>query len=135
MKYFCFEIQQSWSTYDFHTRVDQSKYSQFEQMMVTKLTQMLKEAGFDDRFGILVNQVPQEIFDVQSSGDGSKTYVMDVDPRLWSFECQIQGVLLFSKLQSGLWPNCTSVANKCLRVAQDLWDGKNITHYVTKVRP
>ena len=66
--------------------------------MVTKLTQFLKDTGMDDRFGILINQVPQEIFDVHKAGNSQYTFVMDIDPRLWSFECQIQGVLLFSKL-------------------------------------
>ena len=37
-------------------------------------------------------------------------------PRMGAFEVSFNGVLLFSKMLSKVWPNPTSVANKCSRV-------------------
>lgn len=43
-------------------------------------------------------------------------------PRLGAFEVSFNGVLLFSKMLSKVWPNATAIGNKCVRVA-DAYNG------------
>ena len=53
-------------------------------------------------------------------------------PRLGSFEVSINGVLLFSKLNSKMWPNVISMTQKCQQVCEDLKNGIDITRYAAQ---
>lgn len=51
----------------------------------------------------------------------------DIVPRLWSFELSFGGVLIFSKLLSKMWPNYTSVADRCAAIAVAADNNEDIT--------
>ena len=53
-------------------------------------------------------------------------------PRLGAFEISINGVLLFSKLQSGAWPHNKVFAAKAQAVVQELKNGGDISHFTTQ---
>ena len=46
-------------------------------------------------------------------------------------EVYFQGVRLFSKIQSGMWPHIGLLAQKCQRAYNDYMAGKDITMYET----
>lgn len=48
-------------------------------------------------------------------------------------EVYLNGVRLFSKIQSGLWPHIDLLAQKCARAYEDLVAGKDLTQYETQV--
>jgi hypothetical protein len=56
--------------------------------------------------------------------DDSLPYYHQV-PRLGAFEVTYQGMLLFSKLKGGVWPNWDILSEKCEKVVQDAAAGKD----------
>lgn len=52
---------------------------------------------------------------VQNFDDSNPYY--DMVPRVYSFEVSFNGVLIFSKLLSRCWPNCTALGMKAAQVA------------------
>lgn len=42
----------------------------------------------------------------------------EVVPRIGAFELSFNGVLLFSKMLSKMWPNALAVAQKCEKVVE-----------------
>jgi len=49
-------------------------------------------------------------------------------PIIGAFEVSYNGVLLFSKFESGLWPNIKLVAKKCYLARQSLLENFNLNH-------
>jgi predicted Rdx family selenoprotein len=66
---------------------------------------------------------------VHNSDDSNPFY--DVVPRIGSFEISINGVLLFSKSLSGIWPNYIAIADKARKVAEALAKNQDIAHFQT----
>jgi hypothetical protein len=56
-------------------------------------------------------------------------------PRTGAFEVSYKGMLVFSKLKGGYWPNCELVADKCLMVVQDEMQGKDCSQYLAGSTP
>ena len=52
-------------------------------------------------------------------------------PKTGAFEVSYKGILLFSKLLSGMWPHFETVAKKCAKVFDESRDGKDISRYQT----
>jgi hypothetical protein len=48
-------------------------------------------------------------------------------PRLGAFEVSYQGMLLFSKLKGGVWPNWDILSEKCEKVVRDAAAGKDLS--------
>lgn len=46
-----------------------------------------------------------------------------------------KGMLIFSKLKGGYWPNCELVADKCMMVVQDDMEGKDCQQYLAGNTP
>ena len=55
----------------------------------------------------------------------------DQVPRLGAFEVSLNGVLLYSKLVSKLWPNTIAVANRCANICNDYEQGIPIEQHKT----
>ena len=55
----------------------------------------------------------------------------EIVPRIGSFEISVNGVLLFSKMLSKIWPNPQAVARKCQRVCETANQGGNIQEFQT----
>ena len=56
-------------------------------------------------------------------------------PRTGSFEVSYKGMLIFSKLKGGYWPNCELVAEKCYLTVKDDLDGKDCSQYLAGQSP
>lgn len=56
-------------------------------------------------------------------------------PRTGAFEVSYKGMLVFSKLNGGYWPNCELVAEKCEAVVRDEAQGKDCTQYLAGNTP
>jgi len=56
-------------------------------------------------------------------------------PRTGAFEVSYKGMLVFSKLKGGYWPNCDLVADKCMMVVQDEMQGKDCSQYLAGSTP
>ena len=55
----------------------------------------------------------------------------DQIPRLGAFEVSLNGVLLYSKLVSKMWPNVAAVANRCANICKDFDRGVPIENHKT----
>ena len=47
-------------------------------------------------------------------------------PRMGAFEVSFNGVLLFSKMLSKVWPNATAIGNKCQKVDEAVGQGQDL---------
>lgn len=56
-------------------------------------------------------------------------------PRIWAFEVSYKGMLIFSKLKGGYWPNTELVADKCAAVVQEEAQGRDCTMYLAGNTP
>ena len=56
-------------------------------------------------------------------------------PRTGSFEVSYKGLLIFSKLTSGYWPNSQVVTDKCVHIVEDDSDNKDLTKYLAGQSP
>jgi hypothetical protein len=79
---------------------------------------------------IMKNQIPKAYlpFDLYNNlvpnDDEGVPYYQQV-PRTGAFEVSYKGMLIFSKLKGGYWPNCELVADKCVNVVNDEAQGKD----------
>mmetsp|Transcript_10894 Transcript_10894/g.11029 ORF Transcript_10894/g.11029 Transcript_10894/m.11029 type:complete len:130 (+) Transcript_10894:140-529(+) len=86
---------------------------------------------------ILINKIPKEWVDyeiycqlIPNSEQNEPHYQMI--PRTGAFEVSFKGVLLFSKLLSGMWPHFDSVGKKAAKMFDDYKAGKDITIFQTQ---
>jgi hypothetical protein len=56
-------------------------------------------------------------------------------PRIWAFEVSYKGMLVFSKLKGGYWPNVGLVADKCAAIVADEAQGRDCTMYLAGNTP
>jgi len=77
------------------------------------------------------NQIPKSYlnFDLYNNlvpnDDESIPYFQQV-PRAYAFEVSYKGILIFSKIKGGYWPNLDLVSYKCMMVYNDERQGKSI---------
>jgi len=89
---------------------------------------------------IMKNQIPKSYlpFDLYNNlvpNDDENTPYYQQVPRTGAFEVSFKGMLVFSKLKGGYWPNCELVAEKCLLVFQDESQGKDCSQYLAGNSP
>lgn len=90
---------------------------------------------------VVKNKIPQEYlpFDLYNNlvpNDGVESNPwFDQVPRTGAFEVSYKGMLVFSKLKGGYWPNCELVADKCLLVLQNDSEGKDVTQFLAGNSP
>lgn len=73
---------------------------------------------------VMKNQIPKSYinFDLYNNlvpNDDQNTPYYQQVPRTGSFEVSYKGMLIFSKLNGGYWPNCELVADKCYNTVRD----------------
>ena len=56
-------------------------------------------------------------------------------PRIGGFEVRYKGMLVFSKLRGGYWPNTELVADKCAAVVAEEAQGKDCTMFLAGNTP
>jgi len=56
-------------------------------------------------------------------------------PRTGSFEVSYKGLLIFSKLQGGYWPNSDLVATKCQAIVEEESNGRAVDAYLAGNSP
>jgi len=86
------------------------------------------------------NQIPKSYlpFDLYNNlvpNDDENTPYYQQVPRTGAFEVSFKGMLVFSKLKGGYWPNCELIAEKCALVFQDESQGKDCSQYLAGNSP
>lgn len=56
-----------------------------------------------------------------------KTAQTVIFPRLGAFEIEVDGILIYSKIQSSSWPNYDYIVEKIEQIKKDKQDGKNLS--------
>jgi len=86
------------------------------------------------------NQIPKNYlhFDLYNNliqnDDETCPYYQQV-PRIWAFEVSYKGMLVFSKLKGGYWPNVKLVADKCAAIVNEEARGGDCTMYLAGNTP
>lgn len=117
-----------------HTRHDEAKYQEFFKKVAGAIIDRIPNAM------VMKNQIPKDYlnFDlynnlIQNDDEGCP-YFQQV-PRTGAFEVSYKGMLVFSKLRGGYWPNCGLIGDKCSMIVQDEAAGRDCTQYLAGNTP
>jgi len=70
---------------------------------------------------------------IHNSDDQNQYY--DMVPRMGAFEISINGVLIFSKSLSGIWPNYVAIGEKAKAIGEAMAKGQDILGFQTSGKP
>lgn len=117
-----------------HTRIDEAKYNEFFKKVAAAIIDRIPNAM------IMKNQIPRaylhyDLYNNLVPNEDENTPYFQQVPRTWSFEISYKGMLVFSKLKGGYWPNCELVADKCMLMVQDDNKGLDCTQYLAGNTP
>ena len=112
-----------------HTRHDEAKYQEFFKRIAEEIIKKIPNAM------VMKNQIPKKYlpFDLYNNlvpNDEPDTPYYQQVPRSGSFEISYKGMLIFSKLKGGYWPNCELVADKCFMTVEDDKAGRDCSQYL-----
>mmetsp|Transcript_4670 Transcript_4670/g.7938 ORF Transcript_4670/g.7938 Transcript_4670/m.7938 type:complete len:122 (+) Transcript_4670:37-402(+) len=116
---FVIEHCENCNNHAWNTRHDINQYKNYAVNIAKSIKESVPQAE------IVFNMVPKQfaMSDVYCqlvhNSDEQNPY-FEIVPRIGSFEISINGVLLFSKSLSGIWPNYQAIGNKCEQVSQAL---------------
>jgi hypothetical protein len=102
---FVIECCQECASHGWNTRHDEAKYQDYFQRVAATIIHHLPQAV------VMKNQIPKSYlhFDLYNNlipnEDTNLPYYQQV-PRTGAFEVSYKGLLLFSKINGGYWPNC-----------------------------
>ena len=123
---FVVESCQNCKDHHWNTRHDEAKYQEFFKKVASAIIERIPNAM------VMKNQIPKQYlpFDLYNNlvpNDEEDTPYFQQVPRTGAFEISYKGMLVFSKLKGGYWPNCELVAEKCFLTVQDDNEGKDVT--------
>lgn len=131
---FVVECTQNCHEHAWHTRHDEAKYNDFFKRIAASIIDRIPNAI------IMKNQIPKSYlpFDLYNNlvpnEDENTPYFQQV-PRVGAFEISYKGLLVFSKLQGGYWPNCDLVAYKCEGIVHAEQNGHDYTEFLAGNTP
>jgi hypothetical protein len=101
------EYCQRCPTHSWCTKHDESKYNSYFESVRSKLREICPEVE------IIGNQIPLAFSSKFSSHEDSRPWEGTLSfPRIGAFEVYFKERVLFSKLETGLWPHPGAIANK-----------------------
>ncbi len=129
-KTFVIEVCEGCANHAWNTRHDPNQYKNY----AMNTSRAIKEKVPD--CDIVFNMVPKvyamsDIYCQLLRNDDPEEVYYQMMPRIGSFEISINGVLLFSKSLSGLWPNYGAIAMKAAQVCQAIDQNQDITVFQT----
>lgn len=131
---FVVEMCQNCKEHQWNTRHDEAKYNEFFKRVSESIIDRVPNAV------IMKNMIPKYYLDfdiynnlVQNDDPSDPNYVQV--PRTGAFEVSYKGMLIFSKLNGGYWPNCELVADKCAAVVENESKGLDCTAYLAGNTP
>ena len=133
--YFVVESCQNCKEHHWNTRHDEAKYVEFFKKIAAAIIERIPNAM------VMKNQIPKDYlpFDLYNNlvpnDDVETTPFFQQVPRTGAFEVSFKGMLIFSKLKGGYWPNCELVADKCLQVYQSEGQGQDCSQYLAGNSP
>ena len=86
----------------------------------------------------MLNMIPQEYFHYPMYSERLESRVNlyePIYPRPGAFEVSYKGKIIFSKLESGMWPNVAIVTMKCLRLVEAFEAGHDVDKYLADKTP
>ena len=128
------ECTENCQAHAWNTRLDENKYIEFFKKQAAAIIDRIPNAI------VMKNQIPKNYlhYDLYNNliqnDDETCPYFAQV-PRIYSFEVSYKGMLVFSKLKGGYWPNCALVADKCAAVVQEEAQGRDCTMYLAGNTP
>jgi hypothetical protein len=131
---FVVECCQNCKEHAWNTRHDEAKYQEYFQKIASAIIEKIPNAM------VMKNQIPREYlsYDLYNNlipNDDEDTPYFQQVPRIGAFEVSFKGMLVFSKLKGGYWPNCELVANKCYLTVEDDNQGKDVSQYMAGTSP
>ena len=131
---FVVESCQNCREHHWNTRHDESKYEEFYNKISNGIIEKLPSAV------VMRNQIPKSYLPydlycnlIPNEDDNCEYY--DQVPRTGAFEVSYKGLLVFSKLQQGYWPNIELVANKCANLVSDERENKDLSRWLAGSSP
>lgn len=128
---FVIEHSDNCQVHQWNTRLDEAKYKAHAQSMAQAIMDAVPGAS------VVLNQCPKEFHEspiycqlIPNDDDRCPTY--QIVPKLYAFEVSVNGVLLFSKLLSKMWPNYALVSSKCAEAAERIRRGQDISDLATQ---
>lgn len=131
---FVVECCQNCNEHRWNTRHNEEKYQEFFKRIAAEIINRIPNAM------VMKNQIPKNYisFDLYNNlvpNDDDQTPYFQQVPRTGAFEVSYKGMLLFSKLKGGYWPNCELVAEKCYLTVNDDKQGKDCGQYLAGSSP
>lgn len=126
---FVIETCQNCKSHTWNTRHDEAKYLEYFNRVSQAVVERIPNAV------TMRNQIPKAYlpFDLYCNlipnNDPNNATFMQV-PRTGSFEVSYKGLLIFSKLQGGYWPNVELVASKCASIIDADRNGEDVSPYL-----
>ena len=121
---FVVECCQNCSEHRWNTRHNEEKYQEFFKKIASEIISRIPNAT------VMKNQIPKnyihhDLYNNLVPDDDDTTHYYQQVPRTGAFEVSYKGMLVFSKLKGGYWPNCELVADKCYLTLSDDANGKD----------
>lgn len=131
---FVVECCQNCSEHRWNTRHNEEKYQEFFKKIASEIIARIPNAT------VMKNQIPKnyihhDLYNNLVPDDDDTTHYYQQVPRTGAFEVSYKGMLVFSKLKGGYWPNCELVADKCYHTLSDDANGKDTTQYLAGQSP
>jgi len=126
---FVIETCQNCKSHTWNTRHDESKYLEYFNRVSQAIVERIPSAV------TMRNQIPKAYLpydlycNLIPNSDANLNTFMQV-PRTGSFEVSYKGLLIFSKLQGGYWPNVELVASKCEQIIGADQNGEDVSPYL-----
>ena len=103
-KIFVIEHCENCAASSWNTRLDEKKYKNYAINCAAAIKEYVPDAE------VVFNLVPKkhheaEIYCQLIPNDDPSQLFYEMNPRIWAFEISFNGILLFSKLLSKIWPN------------------------------
>jgi len=125
---FVIEHCENCPSHKWNTRHDEKQYKNYAISCAAAIKELVPDTE------VVFNLVPKEyamseIYCQLIPNDDPNQPFYEMVPRIGAFEISVNGVLLFSKMLSKIWPNPQSVAGRCQRLCEVASQGGNIQEF------
>jgi len=117
-----------------NTRHDEAKYQEFFNKVSTAIVARIPNA-LTMRNQIPKSYLPYDLYCNLIPNDDENVPFSQQVARTGAFEVSYKGLLIFSKLQGGYWPNCELVAQKCEAIVRDEAEGRDVSVHLAGNSP
>ena len=119
---FVIEHCENCEMHSWNTRHDAKKYKQSAMGTAEAIKNAIPDCD------VVFNMVPKkwadsDIYSQLIPNEDNNTPYYEVVPKIGAFEVSVNGILIFSKLLSGLWPTYPAIGARCKQIAESIKEG------------